>query len=431
LGGKRKRNKQTEKKVSTKQAVKKQDKTSIAKKKSLTQSNECIPLDSPSANMTPKQRITPTKIAGFLTVLASIATILVLFLPTPIIPNNPPSYYTGYDWLHMDAAGAILEGTSHVQLYADSISEVGEENNTAYHDGAVLIALYSNQVEHEKIITKFRVYADDIVENISPDLKFFFQKDELEGPILCHAYNNGWGETGKIQVAFSSIRPQGGYDNDVVDICLQDGACTSWKFDSIKPGDTESMPLLREQDFVVEYREQPDENFYAYYFVVFKVEAPESNYATTIELPLIVGPDYVRLYWPGLGGGFSKNYVVWIDTSSPAYSAEYSVYQRLPGNEVMCIPMFIVPAKSCTMSVRIEFETLEGEIIQAAPLNNADFIIPYYEKPESYVDGQLLDWDSVEGNVITCLPFSTTHGDVNVSFPFVSSSMIVPSEVES
>lgn len=430
-------NKRTAKKVTVKRVKKIQTETSIPMKNSLNKPNECTSSGSLVATTPPRRHMMGKKIGGFLAVFASIATILMLLFPTPIIDNssqnNSPTYYSGFDWLQMNAAGTILEGTSHVQLYADSISEVWGGSDTAYYDGAALIALFSNQDEHEKIITKFRVYANDIVENLSPDLHFYFWQDELTDPISCEIYNNGWGETGKIQITFSSIQPVEGYEeyNDDLDIYLQDGASTFWELDSVNPGTIGSLPLLSGQDFVVEYKAQLKENFCTYYSVAFIVEAPDQNYTTTMELPLVIGPDYVRLFTSGLGGGEAKNYVVWIDTSSPTYSAEYPVYQRLPGNEVVCIPMFIVPEKSCTMSVQIEFETLEGETIQATPLNHANFIIPYYENQWMYVDGNLLDWDNVEGKVITCLPFSDDPGDVNVAFPFVNSSMIIPSEAVS
>lgn len=440
MKGKKKGNKQNIKKVTTKRVNKIQDGTSITTKKSLNKPNECTSSGLLIATTAPRWHMMCKRIAGILAVLASIATLLSFFFPTPIteflFPNSPqsnsPTYYLGADWLQMDAVGAILEGTSHVHLYADSISGVWEESDTAYHGGAALIALFSNLDEREKIITKFRIYANDIVENLSPDLRFSFQQDGLTDPISCLIYNNGWGETGKIQISFLSIQPQEGYNDDAaVDIYLQDGACTFWEFDSVKPGTSGNLPLLSGQDFIIEYKAKPEENFCAYYSVIFIVEAPEQNYVTTMELPLEIGPDYVRLFSLGVGGGTAKNYVVWIDTSSPTYSAEYPVYQRLPGNEVVCIPMLIVPEKSCTMSVQIEFETLEGEIIQAPPLNNANFVIPYYKNPELYVDGNLLDWDNVEGKIITCLPFSTEPGDFNVAFPFVNSSMIIPSEAVS
>lgn len=440
MKGKKTGNKQTAKKVAVKQVKKIQDGTSIQPKMSLNKPHEDISSGLLVTTTTPSWCMICKRTAGVLAVLASIATILILFIPTPIteflFPNNPqdnpPKYYSGSDWLQMDAAGAILEGTSYVQLYADSISEVWEESDTTYYDGATLIALFSNQDEHEKIITKFRVYANDIVENLSPDLHFNFWQDELTDPISCDIYNNGWGETGEIRITFSSIQPVEGFNDDLaVDVYLQDGACMFWELDSVKPGCIGNLPLLSGQDFVVEYKAHPKENFPIYYSVAFIVEAPEQNYATTMEFPLEIGPDYVRLFSSGLGGGDARNYVVWIDTSSPTYSAEYPVYQRLPGNEVVCIPMLIVPEKSCTMSVKIEFETLEGEIIQATPLNHANFVIPYYENQWMYVDGNLLDWDSIEGKVVTCLPFSGDPGDVNVAFPFVNSSMMIPSEAVS
>lgn len=346
--------------------------------------------------------------------------------------DNTPPYYTGSEWMHMERTGAVLDGSSHIQLYADSINGSPYEDNNLYYNGAILIVLYGNNSENEKIITKFRVYADGIVEDLSPVLSAGLMNgsNDPETPVLCHVHNNGWSTSGKVQIDFSSIVPLEGYGNDPnVNIRLREGTCTSWELDSVAAGEVKEIDLLAAQDFAVEYAEPPDDGFCAYYAALFTVKAPENNYETVMKFLLEIGPNYIRPCIQGMGGGDDvKNYVVWIDTSGPEWSAEYPVYQRLPGNQVMCIPIFIVPTKSCAMSVRLEFETLEGEIIQGVPLKNANFVIPYYENSQEYIDGNLLDWDNIEGDVVTCLPFSSEEGKVNIAFPFVNSSTIVPPE---
>ena len=111
----------------------------------------------------------------------------------------------------------------------------------------------------------------------------------------------------------------------------------------------------------------------------------------------------------GCGDDSDSGYIILVDTSEDSWSESYDVYQPLPGNKAVRLPIFIVPEKSCTMSIRIEFETQDGEIIQAEPLKDAKFVIPYVETDYyEYIDGKLLDWSEVDGKEIVYFPFAAT-----------------------
>ena len=80
-------------------------------------------------------------------------------------------------------------------------------------------------------------------------------------------------------------------------------------------------------------------------------------------------------------------------------------FGALMAGETVRLPICIVPKMSCTMSVRIEFETMDGEI-RAEPLEHAVFTVPYYEgNMERYIDGLKLDWEDGDGNKIVYFPF--------------------------
>lgn len=353
-----------------------------------------------------KKKITFVSVVGFFTIVGVLYSIIsgAYNLYRDNHPNY--SYETNFDWLEMEEAVSVLSSANQVHIFCNP----NELSDNTFYDGAALIALYHNLAQQERIITQFSVYAENIEEDLSPLLSYSFSR--LMNPVSLSLYNSGWGETGTIQIELLSLTPAYGFeDQDAVDLSIKEDAQISWTFDTLQPGETRDYSLLSEDDFVVEKKGDFD-------FVVFHMKyiltASESDYYDTLECAIQIFPDRMEILMDGLGDGNVVNYIVWVDTSSPSWSNTYPTYQRIPGNQTVRLPIFIMPAKSCTMTVRVEFETADGKTIQATPLQEAHFIIPYYESdPVTYVDGKLLDWNAIDGTAM-------------IYFPFVNTSKVIP-----
>lgn len=303
------------------------------------------------------------------------------------------------DWLSMDEAAAVFGGESRVEVY----KEYSGEN--AYYDGAALTVLYNNLDEQDRAIRRLTVYAEDIVRDLTPELLETWHASL--SPLEFHLYNDGWGETGNISIKFIAAYPtDANATKKPVVVSLQDGADTVWTFDSLQPGERRDFPLLSEKDLKVEIWGEFEES--ALFLLLFELEAPESGYKMALSFPIEVLPGGIVLpIEDGRGGGDDTHYVVMVDTSEQKWSRSFVIDQILPAKRTVRLPIFIVPDQSCSMTVRIEFETADGEIIKATPLENTRFIVPYYKDPYAYIDGSLLDWEKLDGSEVIYFPFTT------------------------
>ena len=340
---------------------------------------------------------------GTVAVLALLLS-AALILRNEYLESHPEyAYETNMDWLKMSEAASVLGASSRVTVYKDD--EAYFEPNTYWY-GAGLVVVYNNLDKQDRVITKFHVYAEDIVEDYSPMIEAAVYN--FDDPLTFDVRNNGWGATGPIQVSLVRFYPYNSGDEKIVELSLREGTADSWAFDSIEPGGYASLPLFS-TDNVQVLRHQDFEEC-IWYVVEVELVAPESGYRKTMEWWLEVYPDHVEIMRVGGNGDDSDSgYIIFVETSEPSWSESYDVYQLLPGKQAVRLPIFIVPEMSCTMSIRIEFETQDGEIIQAEPLKNAKFVIPYIENDYfEYVDGKLLDWSQVEGKEIVYFPFAAT-----------------------
>lgn len=309
-------------------------------------------------------------------------------------------YETNMDWLRMDEASAVLGTESQVYVYKP-------KNANEYMQCAALTVLYSNYSELDRCITEFAVYAEDIREDLSPDLRHEAYENDGVLTFLCE--NDGWSETGDFTIEYAGIKPyEESAKHSCVEVQLNPDAVSSWNYHSIEPGESAYLSLLNTADIQINYKEPFEGD--VQFEIMFRLYSEETGYATTLPCWLFVSADHFNFWYGGGGNGDDRTYVVWVPTSEPQWQETYEVQQWLPGNETVRLPVFIVPEKTCTMTIRMEFKTADGEIIQATPLENARFVVPYYdETPEEYVDGSLLNWNQIQGNEVFCFPFAGTE----------------------
>lgn len=309
-------------------------------------------------------------------------------------------YDTSMDWLHMDEAASVLGSESQIQVYK-------HENDDEFAKGAVLTVLYSNYSDQDRCITKFTVYAENIQEDLLPVV--WYEAEPVNGVLKCWCYNSGWSETGELTVDYIGISPVEESDKyNCVDVRLDENTISTWNFPSIEAGESQELQLFNTEDIQVTYIEPFEDHIK--YDVTFRLYSEETGFETILHCDLLVYPDDIGLLHINGGGEDDRNYVVWVETSEPQWQETYTVQQWLPAKETVRLPVFILADKTCTMTVRIEFETADGEIIQATPLENARFVVPYYEESlYDYVDGKLLDWEHIDGSEVFYFPFMESN----------------------
>ena len=321
--------------------------------------------------------------------------------------RNPVfAYETNFDWMSMEEVDTIISDESKVVVYAF------EENDSfqGYWDGVALTALFSNLTDTDRVITSFTVYADNITVDLSPDLVYGPTGNSSDS-IEQFFYNNGWGESGPIHI--SADRIERVEDNDVscLQLSLSKDAQTTWVFESMQPGDWREFSFLTQDDFVIEESGQCDGNvLFCLYLDLF---LPDTGHEEEIPILLEVSASKVRVYHDGLGGDIDTSYVVKIPTDGDTWVKKYPADQKLPAKKTVRLPIFIVPEKSCSLTIRVEFELSNGEIVKSEELVDTYIKVPYYDDWTEYLDGELLDWDSIDSFT-------------DIYFPFESSSAVLP-----
>lgn len=298
------------------------------------------------------------------------------------------------EWVDIHQAAYILgsKAKSSARIYTD------EPVQDAYYFGNMVKMLYNNLGEHEEAITRLSVCVEDVVEDTSPRLKY---SNKMVDSAVQHTLQNyGWGETGKIQISFIDIVPHGSWreqqDPTLPEpIALHEDAPVFWELESIKPGDEITFELLTEDDLIL----NPDNPQAARlgYTMKFELFAAETNYKVTLVCEI-----YYQEPWNCYASPvkLETTYVVWAETANSEWECTYPIQDTIARNSLEQIPIFIIPEKSCTMTVRIQLETYDGKIIDTIVLENAKFIIPYHSDKSEYIEEMILDWDYVCGKII-------------------------------
>ena len=322
--------------------------------------------------------------------------------------RNPVfAYETNFDWMSMDEVETIVTDESKVVVYA---YEDNDSSVNGYRDGVALTALFSNLSNTDREITSFTVFADNIVEDLSPDL-VCGPIDSSADTIALYFYNNGWGESGPIHISVDRIECVEDNNASCLQLSLGKNAQTTWIFDSLQPGDWREFSLLMKDDFIIGESGHCDGSvMFCLYLDLF---LPDTGYDEEIPVLLEVSESKLEVHIDGMGGGVDISYVVKIPTDGKTWVKKYPADQKLPANKTVRLPILIVPEKSCFLSIRVEFELSNGEIVKSEELADTYVKVPYYDDWSEYLDGELLDWDNIDS-------FTSIY------FPFKSSSTILP-----
>lgn len=298
------------------------------------------------------------------------------------------AYEINMNSLNLDEAAYILG--SKTKSCATIYTEKPVQD--AFYFGTMLTVLYNNLDEQDRTITNFSIYAENIVEDTAPYLQCTDRTEYMTAQL--ELYNYGWGETGDIQISFIGIEP---FDSPFPDpIALREDAPDFWMLESLQPGEKRTVQLLTEEDFVLD----PTNPIAGYmeYDLVFELYAPEMNYRQTLECTLN------ELKFPLLAAappdGLDTTYIVWAETANSEWECTHPIQSTVPGKKMALFPIFIVPEKTCTMTVRIRFETHDGETIDIIALEDTKFIIPYYPDKSEYIEEMILDWSRVCGKIV-------------------------------
>lgn len=306
---------------------------------------------------------------------------------------------------------------------AHSIYKTYDETLLEYKDGAALMIYYENQDGYAKSIKNLSVKIDDIVEDLSPCVNVISQLGTSDFAEI-GLHNSGWGESGKVRISFQSVEPfpeyrygtSGAIMPELLNVSVCEGCDTEWETPSLEPGASTSVRLFSLEDLIITYQGDGEGKVFSLRFII---EPENSDVTVFYDYPLIIRDGKAGFYTPGIGGGGGlRTYGIWIDATKETFSASYSVQQNLPGNERIQIPVFFLPSRSCTMTVRVQIEMSSGEVIEISPLKNAHFEVDYYDGSDydHIYDGSLINWDEIDGNgYILNSPIQ-----VQIGLPFVT-----------
>lgn len=360
------------------------------------------------------------KYVGCITVCASLFAALngIVDFGKFLSSTQKPEYKldTHSEWMDMECIESILTGKSVLKVYSraagwDWVEDTSpnlKENELL--DGISLVTLFSNRENFDRNIIRFFVSITNITENLLPDLELDYPPD-TNGCVGIGFRNNGWGESGEMQLSITGFHFSNPLDSSIADISLNSDTENRWFIPSILPGEKGEITDIRSGDFNIQWKnfDIPSVSL----FMEVELFSPKLNYTVLIKVPIIATPDDIHsLEPPGMGGPDDIRYGIPVDTSQKSAYFDYMVYQCIPANEQVRLPVLIYPTKSCSMDIQISFELDDGEIIKVPPISNVSIKVPFYQNWREYKDGKYLDEDQLERN--------------DIYFPFENNPYILP-----
>lgn len=332
---------------------------------------------------------------------------------------------THMEWMDMECVESILTGKSALKVYSraagwDWVDTSPNLKEDELLDGISLVALFSNRENFDRNIVKFTVRIDNITENLLPDLGIAYPT-ALSDSVGITFENNGWGATGEMQLSITDVHFFDYQGPAVVDISLKDGVENRWNIPSILPGESGGTRDMSFEDFDIQWK---DPNIESVDFLMgVELYAPKLNFRESVNVLMTVTPNSIRAQEPAGMGGDDIRFGIPVDTSQKKVRYEYSVYQCIPANRQVRLPILIYPTKSCSMDIYISFELDDGEVIKVPPFCDVSIRVPFYAHWREYVDGKYIDEELFgEEEYIDGEQFSRE----DITFPFEVNTSIMP-----
>ena len=345
-------------------------------------------------------------ITTFVTLISTIAAIVAILADGLHLSDRlfPFRNEMTFRWTDFGSAMWIMEASNRYTPDSNSASE------KTYNEVAALLFTYNNKGDDERVITEMTVSASNIVEDYSPKLESYCTIWE-SGEVFACVGNHGWGDTGPGQITYE------GYDlseyghNTTIDISLNHEKNGPWFFNSLAPGNYCDIPIFSEDDLLIRSSNVTEGTTAR---LKFRVDAAENSLRSSFEVYAYYYNDEWSILPNGSGGPEPRAIGFLIDTSEDSYSQTIPVNESFASHSMSLFPIYIFPKMSCSMSINVTFKTQDEEIIQATPLDNAHFIVPYYtDEYPPFIDGDDIDWVMFSESSDYNLPI-----DFSVGFPY-------------
>lgn len=288
-----------------------------------------------------------------------------------------------FKWTDLNSAEWIMGDSDRYTPDSDSTTE-----NT-FNEAAALLFTYNNMGDDERVITEMTVSASNIVEDYSPKLSSNFAMTE-DRVGYAHISNPGWGDTGAGQITYDGYDLSETGSNAKIDMSLDLKNTGPWTFDALAPGGYCDIPIISDDDLLIRSDNVADGTTVQLHF---RVDIAEND----LHSDFVVFVSYYNNEWSisshGVGGPWNRAIGFLIDTSEENYSQTIPVSEAFTSHKMSLFPVYIFPKMSCSMSVDVTFKTQDGKTIQAVPLENAHFTVPYYtDAYPPFLDGDEIDW---------------------------------------
>ena len=363
------------------------------------------------------------RVAVLIGLCASVFAILdcILGLWLSLSSAQKPEYKldTHLEWMDMECVESILTGKSALKVYSraagwDWVDTSPNLMENELLDGISLVTLFSNRENFDRSIIKFFVRITNITENLLPDLELDCPPETNGNNFIGIGFlNNGWGESGEMQLSITGFRFIDPYDSSVVDISINDSSKNRWFVSSILPGERGGTKDISFDDFSIQWKDFDITSLLP--FMDIELFSPKLNYTISIEVPITVTQSCIQVTdASGMGGPDDIRYGIPVDTSQKDIYYNYAVYQCIPANKQVRLPLLIYPTKSCSMDIQISFELDDGEIIEVPPIQNVSIKVPFYQNWREYKDGKHLNENQLKRNDIF-FPFESNPDVLSVN----------------
>lgn len=295
-----------------------------------------------------------------------------------------PLYIYDFDseWMEMENLVDVLADDNNMIIYTpDPLNRILDSKE--YFNGVSLNILFSNRSDVERCIKKCTIYLDEVIPNLSPNI--IISTKYMSNPITFHFRNIGWGVASNGYISIDNIH------GAPTDITLKDQTENCWHVETILQGESQTLSIDGMSLFNIPWDDISEEEIC--FSVDFTLHFPEIGYEQTSTFVVNATRNEIYGSEPGRGspGGEQEPatiLIVDIDEYSP--NNTHYIYQNISAGETIKLPFFILPTKSCTMSIRVELELENGETLRATPLAHAVITVPYYTDLEEHIKEQTL-----------------------------------------
>lgn len=209
------------------------------------------------------------------------------------------------------------------------------------------VLVTNNNSNNSIVLTNFKLVSQNIQVDYSPRIEANSKGGESKNTVYLYLYNKGWGDATNVNIMLKSHTGElnfSKYDKHL-DVLKHAGYITiQFELDL-----RDFSYLLSNEDI-------------QYYAIDLEVSCDElsDNYIYNTGYNIIVENGEIYVYLGGGGGGNEVIYGIHIDTANSEFEFSQPILEEIKAGEVLQVPIFFYPNKSCEFDYYVEFTVQNG-----------------------------------------------------------------------